>query len=186
MKNQYVIKSATVLGLAFFLILNGAVICVNAQSNEEIKSVSQLKPYNVENPIKDGPETVLVEAVKSSAKTKEKSLILETEFRAGNGANVFWKLKGKEISLKITKHETVEQASREFKDVESGRFISLNILPSQIKDLGDEAILRLKNTNDGSRANVYFRKGKYTVSVEAQQKDARRFADYVMAAIDAQ
>ena len=185
MKNQYVYKSVVVLGVAVFLVLGGDSREVKAQSDSRENNKSPITSDAVAALPKIGLDLALVNEIKSIVKAKENLWIVEKEVEHTNSSGILWKLKKKQVIVYITEHETIEKAGERFAEVKSGRFISINVPIKEEKDFGDEAILRITNLYGGSTVNFYFRKGKYTVSVWGEQKDARRFSEHILAAINA-
>ena len=136
--------------------------------------------------------SALLDEIKSIVKAEENSWVLdrEREYPIGlsliaNGLGLVWKSNKKQVSVDIGEHETIEKASEIFAEIASGRYITVHVPVKLEKDFADEAMLRTTNLYGGSKINFYFSQGKYTVDIWGREKDARRFAKHILAAVNA-
>ena len=172
MRNQIVNKNIAALGVVFLLLLIGLEHNAHAQSDNSEKTEQR--------------SLALLNEIKSIIKEKEKSWSFEKEHVKNNHFNILWTLKKKRATVDITEHETIEIAIEGFADMGDGSRLAVNVPVKLEKNFADESMLRITNLNGGSTVNYCFRQGKYTISIWANEKIARRFASHVLEIINAQ
>ena len=164
MKIQIIFKSVAVLGFFCVFFLNAS-----AQTTEQ--------------PLISKINADILTEIKSSVSAKEKKWTLEKEQNSREIASFVWKSKKKQIIVDIFTHKSVQDAAERFKYVGNPRYIAVYVPAKPEKDFADEAMLRITNLYGGSAINFFFRQDIYIVSIWGEEKDARRFAEYVLAAL---
>jgi len=169
MKIQSKYRIITISAVLFVIVLGVVNQQIQAQSDNKIKRL--------------GINTKLAEEIKSTLKTNENAWILEKETEPANFLNLSFKLNEKKLIVSVNELGTAQEAIEKFKEAGDISRVSVAVHIKIERNFADQSMLRITNLQGGSMINYCFRQGIYMVSIWGEEKDARRFAEHVLAVI---